>query len=143
MPFDCDEAIGIATSFIAHLFRALVAFLLSYESPDFIAFYIPNFYVSDEPGHDLLALLASENQQAHDCVAVKFGDALYGTDAGSLDEQLECKRGLIHGNRHGAKRLVMVFGEGLAALGTAITLQPVPVFPEPFGFAVSTGATHD
>jgi hypothetical protein len=69
-------------------------------------------------------------------------NSLGSPDRGPFDKELNGKDSLVHGNRHASKRLLMVFGIGLAAVGTPKAPQAISVLTEALAVGIAGSASH-
>jgi hypothetical protein len=139
---DSHECVGIADGLVGGFLRALVAFLLLDEAPDFISLNVLDRDVDNQPGHELFALLAGQNQQAEDGLAVNSGNPFSAANTGPFDQKPQDQFGFLSGQLHSIKRSLVGFSEGLAALMTAVALKAVPMLSETPAFVPAGVAGH-
>jgi hypothetical protein len=84
----------------------------------------------DDVLHQTLDLRADENEQGQDCFAVKSGDALDRANGASCDKKLNRSSRVVEASVHVRERGRVVFSKSVLALKAAVTLKPLPVFPE-------------
>jgi hypothetical protein len=142
VPFDGDEAVGVADAVIVRFKRCLVAFLFLDKSPDLIALNILDGDIDDEAAHNLLAFLAGLHQDPHDGVDVQVGDALCAPQAIAFDQEPECQHDALLGDVGAFQRGLVVLSVGLVALGATEAAQAIPMDSEALTPHVAFGASH-
>ncbi|HKV39871.1 MAG TPA: hypothetical protein VJX67_11715, partial [Blastocatellia bacterium] len=129
---------------VVGFFGPFVALFFLDERPSFIRLNVRNGNATDRAIHEAFAPLTGNHQEFQDSVAMNGGNPLDCAHRAAFQEKL---------NRHeaalcvqvifNAERALVLFRECLLASHAAIALQPVPVFPEPLGFALASGASHN
>jgi hypothetical protein len=73
---------------------------------------------------------------------MQIGHALDGADAGTFNEKLERNDGLLYGDRHGAKRVLMRLGIRFFALNAAKSAKTVAMLAKTSAADLTVGADH-
>jgi hypothetical protein len=124
------------------IFGLYVALFLRDEGPNFVALNMFTSKILHLCVHQCYATLSGQNQQAENCVAMQFCDALGAANARSFNQQLNCQQRFIFGNRHRAKQAGVFFRIRLAALRAAKPLKAVAVCSVFPAFQVAQRAIH-
>ena len=138
IPFDGDEAIGVAKLRIA---RSVVFFLAADKAPQFVTLNIRHRTVVNLLLKKPLAAIPCECQQIEDCVAVSPGDSLNTPHRTAFNEQLENLRNLPS-RQVCTVQLFRTLAVGLVVLTAAVSLAALAVFPKSFALRLATVAGH-
>jgi hypothetical protein len=98
MTLNGNERVGIAQ--IRIIIKVHHLFFFPDEALNFVAFHVFHGDVHYQMAHELLALLASGNEQTANGIPMQIGHALDRANAGTFDEQLERDDSLFNRNRH-------------------------------------------
>jgi len=142
MALNRDKRPGIADcGFIPALCR-FGLFLHAYVTPQLIALYVFDPQTLNAIRHEALALLASQTQKVQDRPGMDASNTGSGADAATLYQVLQDADGLLFGQDHVTEGLWLLLYERLLALGAAISLLALAVFPESLGWRVAGWAVH-